>query len=160
MEVAQRDFWWGFEDKRGTYVTSWKNLRVYKDCGGQGFKDLKILNKALLVRAAWRICTNTDTHWGKAIQAKYFSCTSLLHAIVRTNFSWAWNGIQKQIEFIKQNSHWRLGKGDKIKVWLDVCVLGLDNPPVPREDITDRESYIRVQDLMLQDRQNWNSDLI
>ncbi|XP_026459871.1 uncharacterized protein LOC113360589 [Papaver somniferum] len=87
IEAAQRDFWWGFEDKRGTYVTSWKSLGFHKDCGGQGFRDLKILNQALLVREAWRICTNTDAHWGKAIQAKYFSCTSLLHATVKTNCS-------------------------------------------------------------------------
>ncbi|XP_026441776.1 uncharacterized protein LOC113340941 [Papaver somniferum] len=87
FEAAQRDFWWGFEEKRGTYVTSWKSLKIHKDCGGQGFRDLKILNQSLLVRAAWKIFTNTDTQWGKS--------------------------IQKQIGFIKQNRQWRLGKCDK-----------------------------------------------
>ncbi|XP_026436393.1 uncharacterized protein LOC113360274 [Papaver somniferum] len=132
IDAAQRDYRWGFDEKRGTYVTSWKNMKIHKYYGGQGFRDMKILNQALLVREAWRICTNTDTQWGKAVQEKYFSCTSFLHAPFRTNCSC----------FIKQHSQWRLGKGDKIEIWLDIWVIGLDVPPVPRIGITDSESYI------------------
>lgn len=89
IEVAQRKFWWGFEEKRGTYVTSWKYLERHKNCEGLGFRNLKILNQALLVRAAWRICTNTDEHWGKAIQSKYFPHTSLFHTTIKSNCSWS-----------------------------------------------------------------------
>ncbi|XP_026414137.1 uncharacterized protein LOC113309835 [Papaver somniferum] len=93
--VMHRDFWWGFEDKRGTYITSWKDLNLHKDIGGQGFKDMHILNKALLIRDAWRICSNSDEVWVKCVAAKYFPSTSMevpltprLEAEDNENFVW------------------------------------------------------------------------
>ncbi|XP_026459655.1 uncharacterized protein LOC113360355 [Papaver somniferum] len=70
ITASQRDFWWGFDEKKGTYVTSWKDLNLHKDIGGQGFRDLKNLNNALLIRATWRICTNSDAEWVKCSSAK------------------------------------------------------------------------------------------
>lgn len=99
--VVQRDFWWGFEEKRGTYITSWKDLNLHKDIGGQGFKDLDILNKSFLIRAAWRICINSDEVWVKCMVAKYFPGTSMLHATIKKDCSWACKGLQKNMDFIK-----------------------------------------------------------
>ncbi|XP_026419375.1 uncharacterized protein LOC113315294 [Papaver somniferum] len=107
IDTLQRDFWWGFTEKRGTYITSWKKLCLHKNLGGQGFRDLKILNQALLVMKAWRMCINPDDKWVKAMQAKYFPYTSMIHASSKSNFSWAWKGVQKQISFIKVNSRWK-----------------------------------------------------
>ncbi|XP_026451687.1 uncharacterized protein LOC113352018 [Papaver somniferum] len=137
IDAVKRDLWWGFEEKRGTYFTSWKNLSLHKNLGGQGFRDLRVLNQSLLVRAAWRICINVYEQWVKAMQAKYFPSTSLLHASIKTNCSWAWNGIQKQVRFKKQHSRWRLGKGNKIKLWLNDWVVGMDTPPALRNGASD-----------------------
>ncbi|XP_026383413.1 uncharacterized protein LOC113278906 [Papaver somniferum] len=109
INVMQRDFW-------------------HKDIGGQGFRYLKILNQAFLVRAAWRICTNYDAQWVQCMSAKYFPGTSLLHANKKTDCSWDWKGM--------------------------------DSPPTPRQDITDSEDYIWVEDLFLPNRRQWNEDLI
>lgn len=144
IDSLQRDFCWGFTEKRDTYVTSWKKLGLHKDLGGQGFRDLKILNKALLVKATWRICINPDEPWVKALQAKYFPYTFILHASFKTNCSWAWKGLQKQITFIKANSRWRVGTCTKIKIWLDVWIMGMTEPAVPRHGVEHSEDYIWV----------------
>lgn len=94
------------------------------------------------------------------MQAKYFAGTTLLHASIKSNCSWAWNGIQKQISFIKKHSRWRLGKGDKIKIWLDVWIAGMDSPPVPRNEIMDSENFIWVQELIINDGSQWNEELV
>ncbi|XP_026396260.1 uncharacterized protein LOC113290887 [Papaver somniferum] len=145
INAAQRDFWWGYEEHKGTYYTSWKNFNLHKDEGGQGFRDSKVLNQALLVREAWRLCTNREAEWVKAMQAKYYSGTSLIHATHKKNYSWAWNGLQKKIPFIKQHSRWRIGQGNQVKIWVDVWILGLDHPPEPRSDAADSESFIWVK---------------
>ncbi|XP_026429794.1 uncharacterized protein LOC113326221 [Papaver somniferum] len=160
IDSMQRKFYWGFEEKKGTYTAYWKRLSVQKHLGSQGFCDLKILNKSLLVRAAWRICINSEAQWVKAMMSKYFPGTSLLHTGNKTNCSCVWNGVQKQIPFIKENNRWRVGKGDKIKIWMDTWITGMDEPPVPRQGVTDSESYIWVNELFTHDGRQWNIDLI
>ncbi|RZC81200.1 hypothetical protein C5167_043775 [Papaver somniferum] len=160
IKTLQRNFWWGFKDKRGTCVISWKSLSIHKNLCGQGFRDMKIMNKALLVRAAWRICTNTEEKWVIALQSKYFPGTSLLHASIKPNCSWAWKGIQKQINFIRQHCRWRLGKGNKIKIWMDVCIIGMNTPPVPKQEVEDSKQYIWVQELFTQNTRQWNTQLL
>ncbi|XP_026410150.1 uncharacterized protein LOC113305295 [Papaver somniferum] len=128
-----------------------KKVILHKNLGGQGFKDLKTLNQALLVRAAWRMCSNPYEEWVKAIQAKYFPFTSMIHASSKTSCSWDWKGVQKQISFIKADSRWRFGKGDKIKIWLDVWVTCMNEPPTPQQGVTNSEDYIWVHELLVQD---------
>ncbi|XP_026396445.1 uncharacterized protein LOC113291087 [Papaver somniferum] len=132
----------------------------HKDVGGQGFRDLRILNQARLVRAAWRLCKNSEEPWAKAIQAKYFPATSLLHASIKTDYSWSWRGIQHTISFLKANSCWRVGRGNKIKIWLDIWIIGMDNPPSLRAEITDTEDYIWVMKLIQPNGKAWNLQLL
>ncbi|XP_026458643.1 uncharacterized protein LOC113359183 [Papaver somniferum] len=149
INALQRDFWWGFDEKKGTYSISWKYLKRHKDIGGQGFRDLRILNQALLIRAAWRICTNSDALWVKCMSAKYFPYTSMLHASKKNVCSWAWKGVQKNIEFIKQHNCWRFGSGDHIKIWIDVWIIGMDSPPIPKQEVVDSENFVWVKDLFM-----------
>ncbi|XP_026399479.1 uncharacterized protein LOC113295355 [Papaver somniferum] len=79
---------------------------------------------------------------------------------MKNNYSWAWKGIQKQLTFIKQHCKWRLGRGNKIKIWLDVWVPGMDTPPTPKQGVADSEHYIWVKDIFLQDISQWNSELL
>ncbi|XP_026422199.1 uncharacterized protein LOC113318244 [Papaver somniferum] len=95
IDTMQRHLWWGFTEKRETYITSWKKLGLHKNLGGQGFRDLRILNQALLIRAAWRMCSNPDKPWEKAMQSKYFPSTSMIHATPKSSCYWAWKGVQK-----------------------------------------------------------------
>ncbi|XP_026428270.1 uncharacterized protein LOC113324157 [Papaver somniferum] len=102
---------------------------------------------------------NSVEKWVKAIRSKYFPDTSI-HANIKTNCSWVWKGIQKQLTFIKQHCRWRLGRGNKIKIWLDVWIPGMSKPPTPKHGVTDSEQYIWVMDLFLQDSSQWNSELL
>ncbi|XP_026384870.1 uncharacterized protein LOC113280465 [Papaver somniferum] len=95
IDNLQRKFWWGFQKNNGICITSWKKLGLHKYFGGQGFRDLKLLNQALLIRAVWRMCINSEEKWVKAMQAKYYPGTHILLANLKTNFSWSWRGLRK-----------------------------------------------------------------
>ncbi|XP_026451380.1 uncharacterized protein LOC113351652 [Papaver somniferum] len=94
------------------------------------------------------------------MQAKYFPLTTILHANYKTDCSWAWKGLQKKLPFIKANSRWRVGSGTKIKIWLDVWILGMTEPPTPRQDAVHSENYIWVLELIIQEDNQWNSILV
>ncbi|KAK6796397.1 hypothetical protein RDI58_004098 [Solanum bulbocastanum] len=56
------DVWWGEnEGKRKIHYEKWQKLCEAKSQGGLGFRDLKLFNKALLAKLAWRILTQEDS---------------------------------------------------------------------------------------------------
>lgn len=51
MEKISRDFLWGsLEDKRVFHGPTWKKVNRPKDIGGTGVWDLRIRNKACMMR--------------------------------------------------------------------------------------------------------------
>ncbi|XP_026459047.1 uncharacterized protein LOC113359669 [Papaver somniferum] len=94
-----------------------------KDYGGLGFRDLKSLNVALLARSTWRLCKEEIQLWDRALKAKHFADSSLLHATTKKNSTWAWKSLHVTVDFIKQFSFWQVGDGKIIHIWLDKWIL-------------------------------------
>jgi hypothetical protein len=113
-------FWWGHKekDKRIAWL-SWKNMRISKKDGGMGFRDLTCFNKALLAKQVWRMWSSSDSLIARIMKSKYFPYCSILKAKVKKKSSFAWRSIQGSCALIKEGLVWRIGNGQKVRIWED-----------------------------------------
>jgi hypothetical protein len=57
-----RNFWWGEDEKkRKVHWESWDVLTKPKNYGGMGFRDMRLLNQAMLARQCWRIISKPNS---------------------------------------------------------------------------------------------------
>lgn len=50
--------------------------------GGMGFRNLRVFNKALLAKQAWRVMTYETSLMAKVFKGKYFPASSFMDAKV------------------------------------------------------------------------------
>ncbi|XWS16692.1 hypothetical protein CRYUN_Cryun34aG0112800 [Craigia yunnanensis] len=61
-------FWWGQkQDERKIHWASWLNLTSSKENREMGFKDLNLLNIALLAKQGWRMLINPKAWWERVL---------------------------------------------------------------------------------------------
>lgn len=144
-----RNFWWGTDGgkrKRKTHWKSWSVLTKPKNCGGMGFRDVKLFNQALLARQAWRLLQFPDSLCARVLKAKYYPNGSLVDTAFGGNTSPSWKGVIYGLELLKQGIVWRIGNGRSVRMWRD--------PWIPREHT---RRPITAKD---NSRLKWVSDLI
>jgi hypothetical protein len=152
-------YWWSQQDKTNKiHWLSWEKLTRSKKKGGLGFRDLHLFNLAMLSRQAWRLLINPDTLCGQVLKAKYFPNSDILHCVPRVGISYTWRSILKGVELLKEGLIWRIGNGEKVKIWED--------PWLPkgstRKPITPRRSCLltRVDELIDPSTGGWDEQLI
>lgn len=91
-----------------------------KQCGGLGFRDIKLFNQALLARQAWRLIEFPESLCARVLKAKYYPHGSLIDTVFGCNFSASWRGIMHGLELLKQGLIWRIGNGNSVRIWHDV----------------------------------------
>jgi hypothetical protein len=121
-----RRYWWGAENgKRKTHWVAWDTMLRPKECGGIGFRDMRLFNQALLARQAWRLIQYPETLCAQLLKAKYFPNGSLIDTVFTGNGSSSWHAIEYGLELLKQGVIWRVGNGVSIRAWRD--------PWIPRD---------------------------
>lgn len=81
IERRISQFWWkNSEAKTGLHWRRWELLKVRKDAGGLGFKDMANFNRALLGKLAWRLAQNQNSLWCRLLKGIYFPNRSFLQA--------------------------------------------------------------------------------
>ena len=101
---AMAEFWWGQkQDKRKIHCESWSSLIKRKEKEGTGFKDLNLLNLALLGKQCWRIINNPEAMWVRILKGTYFLRCSILEASKWARASQAWTSILEGKVFFKKN---------------------------------------------------------
>ncbi|XP_066354406.1 uncharacterized mitochondrial protein AtMg00310-like [Miscanthus floridulus] len=91
-----RAFWWGAEKgRRKVQWIPWEKLVMPKGFGGIGFKDLRLMNQALLARHAW----------------KYYPNSKLLDRAPAGDASQTWRAIEYVLELLKQGVIHQIGDG-------------------------------------------------
>jgi hypothetical protein len=100
----------------------------------------------MLRRQARRLLTYSDSLCGQVLKAKYFPHTDILHCTPKDKMSYTWRSILKGLELLKEGLIWRIGHGERVRIW--------DDPWLPkgltRKPITPRRASIltRVNELI------------
>lgn len=91
-----RKFWWaGVQDNITTPIAyrSWDNICQPRENGGLGIRDLHMVNKSLIIQAAWNIATQKNPMLSVVLKAKYHPHSSFWTANTMTSKSIFWSSI-------------------------------------------------------------------
>lgn len=81
MDSEFARFWWGQrEEERRTHWKRWEEPTKARAIGGMGFKNLEVLNLALLCKLVWMILINPQELWFKVLTGLYFRDKDFLQA--------------------------------------------------------------------------------
>ncbi|KAL5544814.1 hypothetical protein UlMin_008598 [Ulmus minor] len=119
-------FWWGGEPgKRRIHWCTWEKLCSHKADGGMGFRDLRMFNKAILAKQAWRIHSQPTSLAARVLQGFYFHRSSFLQVKVNSSSSFMWHSILWGRELYKQGLRCKIGSGQNTYIYHD-CWLPRD----------------------------------
>ncbi|XP_026378338.1 uncharacterized protein LOC113272755 [Papaver somniferum] len=136
-----------------------QNMCLSKDLGGLAFRDLEMLNHALLTKLAWRVCQNSDHLLSMILKAKYFKKEDFLHlSEEKYNTSWTWKGIELGLSILQQNYCMEVNNGKGTKIWVDVWVIGLNSKVEPLRP--SHLNYVYVSEMIIEESNSWNTSLL
>lgn len=73
IEKKIANFWWWSGNKAaGIHWKKWEHLKLRKEEGGLGFKDLLSFNKAMLSKQAWRISQQPSSLLSQLLKGLYY----------------------------------------------------------------------------------------
>jgi hypothetical protein len=127
--------------------------------GGIGFRDLQHFNKALLARQGWRLLHQPSSLLCRVLKAKYFPNTSFLEAGVPGNASYIWRSICAAKEVLNCGLRWRVGSGDRIKIWKDRWLPSSSTYKVI-SPIAGGDAEVTVDTLICGESMTWNIPLL
>ncbi|KAK5802520.1 hypothetical protein PVK06_030120 [Gossypium arboreum] len=78
--------------------------------GGMGFRDLHLLNLALLGRQVWGLMTQQDTLCFKVLSSKYFPDGDVFRYKQSDKPSFTWKSIAKAVDALKEGFIWHCRK--------------------------------------------------
>ena len=160
LERMARNFWWG---QRGSELKMhwmrWDKVSKPKEEGGFGFQNLKLFNTALLACQCWRLIHSPQSLAFRVLKDKYFPSSSFMEASIPRNASFTWRSIMGARKVIELGSRWRVGNGDKIRIWKDrwlptPTTYKVISPPQTLHD------EALVSNLINNNPHCWNSKLI
>ena len=69
---------------------SWEKMCEPKSNGGMSFKNLKLLNLALLAKQGWRLQVGHDSLVYRVLKVKHFPNFDFIYASIGNNPSYTW----------------------------------------------------------------------
>lgn len=85
--------------------------------------NLHLVNKAFLLKLAWRLVSDKDCLWAKTIKGKYFPNSNIWNlAEPKAYHSSSWKNIYKTTKILREACFWSLGDGKNINFWYDLWV--------------------------------------
>jgi hypothetical protein len=108
-----RNFWWGEdEEKRKVHWESWDVLTRPKNFGGMGFRDMRLLNQAMLARQCWRIVSKPNSLCARLLKSIYYPSGNFMDTVFRQDASPSWRGIEHGLELLNRgcSGGWAMAK--------------------------------------------------
>ncbi|XP_026383357.1 uncharacterized protein LOC113278837 [Papaver somniferum] len=159
LDTLQSKFFWGYKTNRGHNRIAWSHLCFPKELGGLDFRDLEMLNHALLIKMAWRVCMQSDLLCVKILKAKYFKDEEFIHIQSdRKTSSWIWKDIEIGVKYLQHYTCMEVKNGRKTRNWQDNWTIGLDSKPI--SSCPNHLSYVYVSEIITPNSSNWNVSLL
>ncbi|KAL2237569.1 UNVERIFIED_CONTAM: hypothetical protein Sindi_0948600 [Sesamum indicum] len=119
IEKRLRAFLWKGTTTSGYAKVAWKDLCRPKEEGGLGFKDISILNRALMTKKLCDItkCDKTSI-WVEWVYQGRLRDTSIC-TIREHGGSWGWRKILHLWVFLRPMMDYQIGDGRRFYLWLD-----------------------------------------
>ena len=95
-QLCRRFIWSGAGSQHKLSLVSWNNICRPKSNGGLGFKDMEIMNKALLMKAAWDLFINPSKLCSQVLISKYVAPSDMpIIDVPPKNGSYLWRSMGK-----------------------------------------------------------------
>lgn len=127
VERLCHNFIWGSSPEvHKNHLVSWETICSPKDQRGLGFRSLRMVNTAHLMKLDWGLLTNKDALWAHVLRFKYgygnlnipsIKCTSRASHLWR-RVCQAWLEVEKGIM-------WTIQNGLGVRFWQDPWVPGM-----------------------------------
>ncbi|KAH9750393.1 putative ribonuclease H protein [Citrus sinensis] len=120
-------------------MVGWDKICLPNSHGGLGFKNLGVMNHALLMKISWGIISNSDTLWVRVLCSKYgLDPCNLPSSLPDKQGSRVWSAIRKTWDAAMHRARWAVCNGARIRFWLDCWVtkyeplIGFALQPIPQ----------------------------
>ncbi|XP_074299296.1 uncharacterized protein LOC141630363 [Silene latifolia] len=119
-------FWWRNDWNKNTiHWLRREILQSPKEYGGLGIKNTFLLSQSLLLKNFWRITTHPNTLLAKFWTAKYKKDLPIPTSKSSvSNVSYAWTGVCRSVDLVKNAICWKLGSGKLVDIWSSRWVNG------------------------------------
>jgi hypothetical protein len=118
MLVCQ--YWCSQNDEvRKMHWVRWEKMKLPREEGGLGFRDLYSINLAMLAPQSWRLIQAPDSLCSQVLCVNYFPNGDLISAKPLIGMSYLWRSISKGLAVLKEGIIWRFGDGSKVRIWDD-----------------------------------------
>ncbi|GJW43062.1 RNA-directed DNA polymerase, eukaryota, reverse transcriptase zinc-binding domain protein [Tanacetum coccineum] len=115
-----KDFLWNQNDgTKGSPKVAWKHVCRFKQKGGLGLKNLRVWNKAMIVKHLWHIVTDKESLWVKWVNTEKLKGKGIWEIEEDKNDSWGWRNLLKQINDVRGFIVSKLRNGEKVSLWFD-----------------------------------------
>ncbi|KAH9722322.1 putative ribonuclease H protein [Citrus sinensis] len=123
-------------------MVGWDKICLPKSSGGLGFKNLEVINHAMLMKISWGIISNSDKLWVRVLCSKYgLDPCNLPSSLPDKQGSRIWSAITKTWNATMHGARWAVCDGARIRFWLDCWVtkyeplIHLALQPIPQASL-------------------------
>lgn len=120
-QACKKFIWSGASNQQKISMVTWDKVCQPKSCGGLGFKNLEMLNRALLMKVSWGIVSSPTSLWAQVLSSKYgLDPSNVPRVLPTTNGSDLWKSIGKVWNDILMSTRWNIRNGRKVRFWWDL----------------------------------------
>ncbi|KAF3626028.1 hypothetical protein FXO38_29486 [Capsicum annuum] len=151
IDKIQKDFLWGSTtDKQKMHYVSLETCTLPRANGGLGLSTAKTKNRVLLTGLSWRLFTNPNALWTRALVSSYNYPNTC-----KTSF--IWKNILQGGKICAPNIAWKPNSGTTVSFWLNRWIP--DSPPLRHllyGPLTKAEYCYHLSDVWDGTSWNWN----
>ena len=122
-------------------LISWERICRPKCYGRLDFKNLDVMNQALLMKIGQNLVVNPKSLWSQALLTKYFvNHENLPHELPTRCGSYLWKSIRRIWNDVKRGIWWNVGDGKTVRFQWDCWVI--KNQPLINYAIAPVPNYL------------------